>query len=101
MQSSVFVYTAGSVCVSSFTGTGQEFYNVSAGLSTVWQMVSTGIAGAPLHLSNLLYCGVDGSLTAKLSDNSTYTIYGARFHGELSSQDAGSLLLEKIRKQAL
>lgn len=101
MQDSVFVYTAGSLCVSSFTGTGTEFNNVSVGLATVSQIISKGIAGSPLHLVNLLYCNVDGSLTAKLSDNGTYTIYGARFHGELSSHDAGAQLLEKIRKQSL
>lgn len=98
MQGSVFILTAGGFHVSSFTGTGTEFINVSSGLSKVWQMVNKEFAGSPQELVNLMYINVTGSLTAKLANGSTPTIYGCRFHGELSSLDAGTKLLECIRQ---
>lgn len=100
MQGSVFIYTAKGLCVSSFTGTGTEFNNVAAGLAKVWDMVSKELAGSPLELSNLMYLSATGSLTAVLSNGSSYGICGARFHGEISSYDAGSQLLDKTRQVA-
>ena len=99
MQNSVFLYTAGGLGVSSFTGTGTEFNNVSAGLAKVWDMVNKGLVGSSQELANLMYCSADGTLVAKLSNGSTYTTYGARFHGEISSYNAGAELLECIRLQ--
>lgn len=100
MQGSVFVYTAGSLCVSSFTGSGTEFNNVSAGLAKVWQMVSQELAGSSLDLASLMYCSADGTIIAKLSNGSTYSLCGARFHGEISSYDAGAQFVDKIRQVA-
>lgn len=101
MQNSVFLYTAGSLCVSSFTGTATEFNNVSAGLSKVWDMVAKELAGSSHELSNLMYCSADGTLVARLSNGSCYSLAGARFHGEISSYDAGFQLLENLRKESL
>lgn len=98
MQGSVFILTAGGFHVSSFTGTGTEFINVSSGLSKVWQMANKEFAGSPQELVNLMYISTTGSLTAKLSNGSMPTIYGVRFHGEISSYDAGTQLVECIRQ---
>lgn len=98
MQSYVFIYTAGGLHVSSFTGTGTEFINVSSGLSKVWQMVNKEFAGTPQELVNLMYISATGSLTAKLTNQSMPTIYGVRFHGEITAYDAGTKLLECIRQ---
>ena len=96
MQGSVFIYTAGGLAVSSFTGTGTEFNNVAAGLAKVWQMVGEYFSGSQLRVANLMYISTTGSLTALLSNGTAVTIYGARFHGEISSYDAGCQLLERI-----
>lgn len=96
MQNSVFLYTERGLGVSSFTGTGTEFNNVSAGLAKVWEMVSKEFAGSSQELVNLMYCSADGTLVARFSNGKTYTTHGARFHGEISSQDAGLELLECI-----
>lgn len=98
MQGSVFILTAGGFHVSSFTGTGTEFINVSSGLSKVWQMANKEFTGSPQELVNLMYISTTGSLTAKLANQSIPTIYGVRFHGELSSLDAGTQLVECIRQ---
>ena len=96
MQGSVFIYTAGGLAVSSFTGTGTEFNNVAAGLAKVWQMVGDYFSGSGQRVANLMYISTTGSLTALLSNGTAVTIYGARFHGEISSYDAGCQLLERI-----
>ena len=96
MQGSVFIYTAGGLAVSSFTGTGTEFNNVAAGLAKVWQMVGEYFSGSGQRVANLMYISTTGSLTALLSNGTAVTIYGARFHGEISSYDAGCQLLERI-----
>ena len=96
MQGSVFIYTAGGLAVSSFTGTGTEFNNVAAGLAKVWQMVGEYFSGSQQRVANLMYISTTGSLTALLSNGTAVTIYGARFHGEISSYDAGCQLLERI-----
>lgn len=101
MQESIFIYTASGLGVSSYTGIGTEFSSVSAGLAKVWQMVSQDIAGSAQELSSLMYNSTTGSLAAVLSNGSSYGICGARFHGEISSCDAGSQLSEKIRKQSI
>lgn len=98
MQGSVFIRTVKGLCVSSFTGTDTEFNNVAAGLAKVWDMVGKELAGSSLELANLMYISTTGSLTALLSNGSSYGLYGARFHGEISSYDAGSQLLECIRQ---
>ena len=98
MQGSVFIYTPEGLCVYPFTGTDTEFNNVATGLAKVWDMVSKGLAGSSLELANLMYISATGALTAMLSNGSTYGLCGARFHGEISSYDAGSLLLYKIRQ---
>ena len=100
MSGSVFIYTTAGLCVSSFTGTDTEFNNVATGLAKVWDMVSKELAGSSLELANLMYISTTGSLTALLSNGSSYSICGARFHGEISSYDAGSLLLDKTRQVA-
>lgn len=97
MQGSVFIYTSAGLCVSSFTGTGTEFNNVAAGLAKVWDMVNKELACSSLELSNLMYISTTGSLSAVLSNGSSYGFAGARFHGEISSYDSGSLLLDKIQ----
>lgn len=98
MQGSVFIYTTKGLCVSSFTGTGTEFNNVAAGLAKVWDMVAKELAGSSLELSNLMYISTTGSLSAVLSNGSSYGLAGARFHGEISSYDAGAQLLDVIRQ---
>ena len=100
MQGSVFIRTTKGLCVSSFTGTDTEFYNVAAGLAKVWDMVSKELAGSPHELSNLMYISTTGSLSAVLSNGSSYGLAGARFHGEISSYDVGTQLLECIRQAA-
>lgn len=97
MQSSVFIRTVKGLCVSFFTGTDTEFNNVATGLAKVWDMVAKELAGSSLELSNLMYISTTGSLTATLSNGSSYGFCGARFHGEISSYDAGSQLLECLR----
>lgn len=99
MQGSVFIYTAKGLCVSSFTGTDTEFNNVAAGLAKVWEMVSITLAGSSQELANIMYISTTGSLSAVLSNGSSYGICGARFHGEISSYDAGSQLLDKIHQE--
>ena len=101
MQGSVFIYTAGGLAVSSFTGTGTEFNNVAAGLAKVWQMVGEYFSGSEQRVANLMYISTTGSLTALLSTGTAVTIYGARFHGEISSYDAGCQLLERIVQEGL
>ena len=101
MQGSVFIYTAGGLAVSSFTGTGTEFNNVAAGLAKVWQMVGEYFSGSEQRVANLMYISTTGSLTALLSNGTAVTIYGARFHGEISSYDAGCQLLERIVQEGL
>lgn len=101
MQGSVFIYTAGGLAVSSFTGTGTEFNNVAAGLAKVWQMVGDYFSGSQQRVANLMYISTTGSLTALLSNGTAVTIYGARFHGEISSYDAGCQLLERIMQEGL
>ena len=101
MQGSVFIYTAGGLAVSSFTGTGTEFNNVAAGLAKVWQMVQDYLSGSEHRVANLMYISTTGSLTALFSNGTTATIYGARFHGEISSYDAGSLLLHRIMEAGI
>lgn len=97
MQDSVFMYTGRGLGVSSFTGTGTEFNNISAGLTKVWEMLAPEVANFGLELVHLLYNSATGSLGAKLSNKATYTIDGARFHGELTSYAVGCELLECIR----
>ena len=101
MQGSVFIHTAGCLAVSSFTGTGTEFNNVAAGLAWVWQVVRDYLSGSDLELANLMYISTTGSLTALFSNGTTATIYGARFHGEISSHDAGCKLLERLMQEGI
>ena len=101
MQGSVFIYTAGGLAVSSFTGTGTEFNNVAAGLAWVWQVATDYLSGSEQGIKNLMYISTTGSLTALLSNGTTATIYGARFHGEISSHDAGCKLLECLMQKGL
>ncbi len=101
MQGSVFIYTAGGLAVSSFTGTGTEFNNVAAGLAWVWQVVQDYLSGSEQRVANLMYISTTGSLTALFSNGTTATIYGARFHGEISSHDAGCKLLERIMQEGI
>ena len=96
MSGNVFLYTAGSLGVSSFTGTATEFDNIRAGLAKVWETVNKGIASSGKELVNLMYCSATGSLTARLSSGSAHTVYGARFHGEISTNDACLQLLESV-----
>lgn len=96
MESCVFIYTASSLGVSSFTGTASEFDTVRAGLAMVWEMVHKDAAGSGQELVNLMYISVTGSLTAKFSNGHTFTIHGGRFHGVVSSQDTAAELLECI-----
>lgn len=98
MQGSVFLYNGSDLSVFSFTGTGADFINISAGLSRTWQQVKEEVAKLGLGLNSLMYISTTGSVTATLSNGSTPVIYGARFHGELSSLDAGTKLLECIRQ---
>lgn len=100
MQSSVFVYTVKGLCVSSFTGTGTEFNNVSAGLANVWQMVSMELVGASQELANIMYISSTGTLIATLSNGYSHSICGARFHGEISAYDSAVQLIDKIRQVA-
>ena len=101
MQQSFFFYTEGHLCVSSYTGTGTEFANVSAGLAKVWELVSTALAGVSQEVTSLFYFCAEGKLVANLTSNISYTIYGARFHGEISSHDAGSRLVGLIQQDLL
>ena len=96
MQETEFIYTPGTLGVSAFTGTGTEFNNVATGLAKVWQMVQDYLSGSEHRVANLMYISTTGSLTALFSNGTTATIYGARFHGEISSYDAGCQLLERI-----
>lgn len=101
MQGSVFIYTASGLAVSAFTGTGTEFNNVAAGLAKVWQMVGEYLSNSEQRVANLMYISATGSLTALFSNGTTATIYGARFHGDISSYDAGCQLLERIVQAGL
>ena len=101
MQSSSFVYNGSSLGVVSFSGTGTEFINISAGLSKVWQMVSQRVAQLDRELASLQYSPVEGDLRAKLTNGVTYHVNGVRFHGELSSYDAGCKVLECITRLGL
>ena len=99
MQGSVFIYTAGGLAVSAFTGTGTEFNNVAAGLARPWHVVQDYLSGSEHQVVNLMYISTTGSLTALFSNGTTATIYGARFHGEISAHDAGCKLLERIMQE--
>lgn len=98
MDSCVFIYTAGSLGVSSFTGTASEFDTCRDGLALVWEMVHKDTAESGQELVNLMYNSATGSLTAKFSNGHIFTIHGARFHGMVSSTDAGMELLECIHQ---
>lgn len=98
MDSCVFLYTAGSLGVSNFTGTATEFDTCRAGLAQVWEMVHKDVVASEQELVNLMYSSATGSLTAKFSNGHTFTIHGARFHGVVSSHDTGSQLLECIHQ---
>ncbi len=97
MQNGFFMYTGNSLGVSYFTGTGTEFNNVAAGLAKVWDMVAKELAVGTQEIVSLMYWSAEGKLVANLTSNISYTIYGARFHGEISSYDTGLELLERIR----